>query len=172
MPDWAIEFWKTGENANKLTFILIGAVVGVLATILIKDIIFVNLVKFSKWFLKGSILLTTATKERTAKKVKGIKKKRKYKRTIKLIEKKEIDVPKNFLFNKSEEKNPELKKVFEMIDSEEIKAPPGYHANKFLKENPQLFENLAKEIANRPPPHIKMADLSVKPIEYFDKTKK
>ena len=173
-----IDFLNTGDNFNN---IIVGIIVGtfvILLTLLITKFFWNPLEKSFNWLMnsiwKIIILFFQTIRKKSIKNFKTAKTKRKYKKTIKLIEKKEIEIPQYFLLNKSAEKNPELKKIFEMIEAKEIEAPASFYTSKFLKENPQLFENLAKEMANKPPqlPNIKLADVSVHRIDHFKNSKK
>jgi hypothetical protein len=126
---WLIDFWNTDDNANKIIIVVISAILG----ILIKEI-----VKFFKWFGKKIYAFSSYLKGLVKKKYKKWREKRRYKKTIKLIVRKKMAIPRYFLLGKSEEKNPELKQIFQMIEDGELEAPDLYKLVKVFRDNPDL----------------------------------
>lgn len=66
----------------------------------------------------------------------------KYRRTIRKIEKGEMDIPPYFLIEKTRENNPELIKVFKLIDEGELEEPVESKLARLFKENPIDIDKL------------------------------
>jgi len=125
--DWVITFFTDNQNRNEVAYVVIGIIIG----LLVKAI-----GSFIQWLYNKIRGLNISA--RIKSKIKKMKVKRKYKKTIKQIERMEIPLPKHFLFNKSPEKNPELKNIYRMIDEGLIETSSSYKLQQFFKDNPEL----------------------------------
>jgi anaerobic C4-dicarboxylate transporter len=99
LGEWIKEFFKNGDNINEIAYVVIGILITLFSTAIL------NLIK---WLYKKTKKLDIDID--ISARVKKMKVKRTYKKTIKQIERMEISMPAHFLFLKSPEKNPELKK--------------------------------------------------------------
>lgn len=131
-------FFNDDINRDKIIWLLIGAVIGSTATFLVKDIFLVNVLKLLKLILtkmyKKIASITTSISGSIWKSVQKKNELRKYNRTIKKIEKRKIEIPPNFLFRKSREKNPELKTIYKMMDEGTIETPDSEILHQKLKD--------------------------------------
>lgn len=140
--EWLIDFWNTGENSNEIILIIAGVIIGSILTLSGKLFI---------WIGRMLWQLTKKVNGSIRKKYSVWIKKREYKKTIRQIEKQEIEIPRYFLLNKSREKNPELNKVFDMIEDGTLPAPSIYALQKMIAENPDKFKlNFDQDTVNLP----------------------
>ncbi|KOR76505.1 hypothetical protein AM232_26165 [Bacillus sp. FJAT-21352] len=146
--EWMKEFFANPENIRDIVNGVVIFLIGV---------IFPTIYKGVRILFKWLITLCWRGVKKVVTKSKRIKEDRKYKRTIKQIERKEIPIPENFLWGKSPEKNPELRKIFQMIEDGVIEAPASYKLQKSLKDH-SILDELKKDAAN-------LSQQQIKPIK-------
>jgi hypothetical protein len=137
--EWIKEFLKNGDNINEIAYVVIGILITLFSTAIL------NLIKWLYKKMRGLDIDISA-------RVKKMKVKRNYKKTIKQIERMEIPMSANFLFRKSPEKNPELKKIYRMIDEGLIETSASSKLQQFFKDNPELKLKLNELNATKLPP--------------------
>lgn len=159
MLDSIISYFSTEENMSKLIFAIVGVIIG----FILKDLLLTPLTKLVK-FLFGKLFRAIGkifSKAYNGTKL-TLKKARRYiayRKTIRNIVKKKIQIPDNFLSRKSAESNPELKKIFEMIENGELEEPKFYKLEKYFKENPYDLTELLGKVDVSP-------KVNVKPISF------
>lgn len=156
-------FFTNSENINEIALIVVGILIGLLATVI---------GKMFKWL--GQFLWTCGKKALSPilTRIKKLKVERKYKKTIKQIERMKIPIPKNFLLTKSPEKNPELKKIYQMMDEGQIKQPNSYRHQKLLlkelEDNPELndvLKDVKIDVSKSPPIKHNLPEIKLPPFK-------
>ncbi|MNO50096.1 hypothetical protein D3C76_404620 [compost metagenome] len=84
--------------------------------------------------------------------IKNGRKRRRYGKIIKRIEKGKMGIPDDFLWGKNPKSNPELKRIFEMIEEGLLPKPKGYDVYKLL-ENVDI-DSILKSKSLIPPHNI------------------
>ena len=140
MWDAIEDFLNKGDNTDKLIFLIIGGFIGAIA----REII----TRFIPWIFKLICRLINKIfemcKKQIRKTIQNIKDKRKYNRTIRQIEKKELPIPPYFLINRSREKNPELKVIYDMIEIGELDLPKETKLAQYFQEHPIDINSITK----------------------------
>ncbi len=143
------------DTANKITFVVIGFA--------LKTIWDIG-TKLFKWSGKKLYSITISPLQRKIKKSYGAySEQRKYKKKIKLMERKKIPIPSYFLAGKTKSSHPELKRIFEMIESGELEPPIAYKLSKMYEEKPdlQVFKDGFDLDMSKSPPRITFKDNSI-----------